>query len=93
MHICHQRDEIYGQFVSSISLSFLKTDSGSQYKRMRNKFMALLTAERLYINQAGATVECAYEQVIAFTTICYTDDFGQVRKELVNVSQVTQNSW
>ena len=45
---------------------------------------ALLMAEKLYINQVGATIEYAYEQVVVFNNSCYTNDFGQVRKEMVN---------
>ena len=64
--------------VSSIDLSFLKTGGGPQPKRMHSTFMTFLKTERLYFNQVGATVDYAYEQVLAFTNSCYTNDFVQV---------------
>ena len=71
-------------FILSLNLSFLKIGGVPQYSRVRNKFMALLMAKKLYINQLGTTPEYAYEQVVAFTNSCYTDHFDQVRWEIVN---------
>ena len=65
-------------------------DGDPQFKKMRNTFMIFLKTERLYINQVGTTVDHNYEQVVAFINSCYTDEFGQVRQEIVD--SITRNT-
>ena len=66
-------------FVLSLNVSFLKMGGEPQYSRIYNKFMEFLTAKKLYINQLDTILEYAYEQVIAFTNSCCTNNVGQVQ--------------